>query len=1113
MITHHPSDEALRLAALGEYAILDTPPEADFDEITALIAEICETPYAVITFMDENRLWFKSRHGISATEIPRHGAFCAEAANCPGIFIVPDALEDPRFSDTLLVQGDLKIRFYAAVALRTQDGHVLGTLCVLDANPRELTELQKRSIQTLGHQVMTLMNLRQQLKILGKKEVKLRRMVEVQKEAESEIRRSSDLLSAVAEATTDAFYVKDRQGRYLLLNQSAANLMGRTIESALGLNDLEIFSLEDGGRLQKADRKVMDSGETHVLEETLTSDNTTRTYHTTKSPYKNSQGENIGLIGISRDITERKKAEAKTLYLNRLYAASLNINDAIFRYRDSQEIRNQACRIIVEQGGMKIALVAIQNLDTEKLEVVASHGTLPTGKITAITDSLDQGPFAKALNSDSFIYSNDVANDPDYALWRDLLIGSGCRAFATFPLTVEGRHTGIFTLCSAQPEVFEGEVLVLLNALAANISLSEEAHIKEKLRFQAEASHRASEERFREMADKIGEVFYNYDAINHRIVYANQAYERLTGISCDNLYADPFSFLSAVHPEDLHVAQESLHINLAGQETNRECRIIATNGDIRWVHDHGVPVFNEQGQVERIVGVVRDITNHKHAEEKLREQATLLDKAQDAILVRDLEHRVLYWNHSAERLYGWNSDEILGQPINTLIYRDDTAFRHAAHLVQAEGEWTGELQQVTRDGQDLVIESRWTLVRDELGRPKSILSINTDITSRRKLEQQFLRAQRMESLGTLAGGIAHDLNNVLAPIMMSIELLKMDETSPLRLNILNTIETSSQRGADMVKQVLSFARGVEGQQLEVQISHLLREIEKIANETFHKDIRVINNIPSDLWTVKGDPTQLHQVVLNLCVNGRDAMPHGGKLTISARNVMLDEHYAAMNVEAKSGPYVVMQVEDTGVGMRPEIVERIFEPFFTTKELGKGTGLGLSTSMAIVKSHGGFLQVKSEVHYGSSFSVFLPAMVDQLHPHPTRKEHHMPRGNGECVLVIDDEEAVRQITQQTLEAFGYRVLIAADGAAAIALYATRQQEINVVLTDMMMPEMDGPAMIQVMMRINPDVRIIAASGLNAGNLVSKASASGVRHFIPKPYTAETLLKTVKESLKA
>lgn len=1111
MIAFHPTEEALRLAALGEYAILDTPPEADFDEITALIAEICDTPYAVITFMDEKRLWFKSRYGVEATEIPRHGAFCAEAACSPDIFIVPDALKDPRFATSLLVESDLSIRFYAAVALRTRDGHVLGTLCVLDNKPRELTELQKRSIMTLGHQVMTLMHLRQQLKMLGQKETKLRRMVQVQKEAEAEIRRSSDLLSAVAEATTDAFYVKDRQGRYLLLNQSAANLMGRSIEDALGLNDLDLFSLEDGGRLQKADRLVMDSGDTHVLEETLTADSITRTYHTIKSPYRDSQGEIIGLIGISRDITERKRAEAKTLFLNRLYSASLNINDAIFRYRDSQEIRTQACQIIVDQGGMRLALVAIQDPSTEKLELATSHGTLSAGKIASLTDTLSTGPFAQALVTEGFVYSNDVSTDPDCAQWRDLLLGSGCRSFATFPLTVEGRHTGVFSLCSGQKDVFDGEVLVLLNALAANISLSEEAHIKEKLRFQAEASHRASEERFREMADKIGEVFYNYDAINHRIVYANQAYERLTGIPCESLYADPFSFLTSLHPEDLHIAQEALHVNLAGQETNRECRLVTTTGDIRWVHDHAVPVFNEQGQVERIVGVVRDITKHKYAEAKLREQATLLDKAQDAILVRDLDHGVLYWNHSAELLYGWTSEEILGQALDTLIYRDDTVFRHAAHLVLTEGEWTGELQQVTRDGQDIIVESRWTLVKDESGRPKSILSINTDITARRKLEQQFLRAQRMESLGTLAGGIAHDLNNVLAPIMMSIELLKMDEKSPLRLNILNTIETSSQRGADMVKQVLSFARGVEGQQLEVQIAHLLREIEKIANETFHKDIRIINNIPNDLWTVKGDPTQLHQVLLNLCVNGRDAMPQGGKLTLSARNVMLDEHYAAMNVEAKSGPYVVLQVEDTGVGMRPEIVERIFEPFFTTKELGKGTGLGLSTSMAIVKSHGGFLQVKSEVAQGSSFSVFLPAMMDQGHLQHTLVPHEMPRGSGECILVIDDEEAVRQITQQTLEAFGYRVLVAADGAAAIALYATRQQEIHVVLTDMMMPEMDGPTMIQIMMRINPEVRIIAASGLNAGNLVSKASATGVRHFIPKPYTAETLLQTVKESL--
>lgn len=498
-------------------------------------------------------------------------------------------------------------------------------------------------------------------------------------------------------------------------------------------------------------------------------------------------------------------------------------------------------------------------------------------------------------------------------------------------------------------------------------------------------------------------------------------------------------------------------------------------------------------------------------EEKMREQGALLDKAQDAIMVRDLDHRILYWNQSAERLYGWAAEEVIGRSAENLLYNDTTAFRAAAQCVLTEGEWTGELQQFTKDGTELTVEGHWTLVHDTRGRPKSILSINTDITEKKKLEQQFLRAQRMESIGTLAGGISHDLNNVLAPILMSIELLKMQETDEVKLNILTTIETSARRGADMVKQVLSFARGLEGMHVKIGVHHLVGEVEKIAHETFPKNIGLAHDFPAHLWDVEADPTQLHQVLLNLCVNARDAMPEGGTLTLSASNVVLDEQYVAMNIEAKPGPHVVIQVEDTGAGMPPQILERIFEPFFTTKELGKGTGLGLSTTLAIIKSHAGFIRVESEVGKGTSFRIYLPAQVENAVAETVPKRDELPRGNGELILVVDDEAPVRQIIQQTLETFGYRVLLASDGTEAVALYAEQKREIASILTDMMMPVMDGPTTIQVLLRMNPQARIIGASGLNANGMVAKAAGAGVKHFIPKPYTAETLLKTLRQIL--
>ncbi len=500
-------------------------------------------------------------------------------------------------------------------------------------------------------------------------------------------------------------------------------------------------------------------------------------------------------------------------------------------------------------------------------------------------------------------------------------------------------------------------------------------------------------------------------------------------------------------------------------------------------------------------------------EQCFREQAALLDKTTDAIVVSDLEHRITYWNKGAEKIYGWTAEEVIGRRAFELLCREVAPFETAVASIVKHSEWTGEIQHVNHAGGTLLVEARWTLLKNSAGHPQGILAINTDITEKKKLEQQFLRAQRMDSIGTLAGGIAHDLNNALTPILMSIELLKMREKDPRGMNMLSTMDNSAKRGAGMVRQLLTFASGLEGKQLAVQVGPLIKEIEKIANETFLKTIEVRSEIPPDLWTVQGDPTQLHQVLLNLCVNARDAMPDGGTLKLSAWNLMIDQHYVGLNGDGEPGPYIVIQVKDTGTGMPPEVIERIFEPFFTTKELGKGTGLGLSTSLGIIKSHHGFLHVESVPGVGTKFLVYLPAQAATATVVPARTETEMPRGNGELVLVVDDEADVRQVVQQILEAFGYWVLLAGDGVEASSLYASRKEEIAAVITDMMMPLMDGPTTIQALKNLNPKVRIIAASGLSTSGNAAKAAREGARHFIPKPYTTATLLQTLHTALQA
>ena len=503
---------------------------------------------------------------------------------------------------------------------------------------------------------------------------------------------------------------------------------------------------------------------------------------------------------------------------------------------------------------------------------------------------------------------------------------------------------------------------------------------------------------------------------------------------------------------------------------------------------------------------IRYALERKHSERKIREQAALLDVATDAIFVCDLKNQILFWNKAAEHLYGWKSQEAIGSHTAQLWQeKSSSQFQSSFNTLIKNGAWEGELKQITKSGVEIIVESRWTLVPEFDSNSQAILVVNTDITQKKQLEGQFFRAQRLESIGTLASGIAHDLNNVLAPILMTAQLLESQLHDDRSKRLLPIIVNNAKRGANLVKQVLSFTRGIEGDRAPLQLKHLITEIQQVIRETFPKTIQVTIQIDTDLWTISANATQLHQVLMNLCVNARDAMPDNGTLTISAENLFIDENYAKMNIEAKVGNYISIIISDTGIGMSSQIIDRIFEPFFTTKELGKGTGLGLSTVLGIVKSHGGFINVYSEPRKGSKFQVYLPAL--QIPEINEDSEPHLPIGNGELILVVDDEDSIRDITKTSLETFNYKAMTACDGIEAIALYAEHRNEIVIVLTDIVMPIMDGLTTIRTLKKINPMVKIIAVSGLISSEKMNSVTEIGVKAFLSKPYTAEQLLQTI------
>jgi nitrogen-specific signal transduction histidine kinase/CheY-like chemotaxis protein len=386
-----------------------------------------------------------------------------------------------------------------------------------------------------------------------------------------------------------------------------------------------------------------------------------------------------------------------------------------------------------------------------------------------------------------------------------------------------------------------------------------------------------------------------------------------------------------------------------------------------------------------------------------------------------------------------------------------------------------------------------------------------DADAKKRLDENFLRTQRLESIGMLASGIAHDLNNVLAPIILAAPVLREHATNPEDLRIITSLEKSAERGVELVRQILSFAHGAGNAQQAVQIQHLVQEALGVTNETFPKNIRVVDNLPGNLWPIMADPTQIHQVLLNLCVNARDAMPDGGTLTISAENSLLDEVTARRIDGARPGAWTVLHVEDSGTGIPADALSRIWEPFFTTKGEGKGTGLGLSTVRSIVESHNGFITLKTTAGRGTIFRVYLPAadveavgcIVDV--PSPKRD-----RGHGELILVVDDEPQIRDITAAMLSRNGYRVLTASDGAEAVALFATRSAEISVLITDMIMPNLDGAALANIAQHLNPRLKVLAMSGLSSAGRSGKTERFGGA-FLFKPFKIQALLDAVSTLL--
>ena len=570
-----------------------------------------------------------------------------------------------------------------------------------------------------------------------------------------------------------------------------------------------------------------------------------------------------------------------------------------------------------------------------------------------------------------------------------------------------------------------------------------------------------------------------------------------------------------LHPDDRVVDQSGMRLAIEQGRSRVECRLECKDGGYIWVEDRKRYLPGANGEPAEIVGGWTDITARKQAEEAQRAAETkyrrIFENAVEGIYQADADGRLLTANPALARIAGYASpEEVLGSvtKIDEQFYADDGQRAEIRRLLQEQGFVKDfEARMRRKDGSLIWISSNAQVVRSESG---AIYYEGTmeDITERKLLQEKFLRAQRMEAVGTLASGVSHDLNNILAPVLMAAGLLKDTVVDPQDREMLLMVERSAQRGSRIISQLLAFSRGVEGARVSIQLRHLCREMTNIMRETFPRNLQIESAVRGDLWPVVADATQLHQVLMNLCVNARDAMPEGGKLGLSAENIELDEKHAHAHPEAKPGAYVMVAVTDTGMGIPPEILPSIFDPFFTTKEIGKGTGLGLSTVIGIIKSHDGFITVDSKVREGTVFKVYLPVTSTATVIEQETSVSATPFGRQELVLVVDDEEHILSTIRRALEKHHYQVLVAGTGEEALRIFAEHAGAVKMVLTDMLMPGMGGVKLIRALRSLQPDLKVIACSGFDHEEKKSELADLGVTDILAKPFTSAQLLKKIR-----
>lgn len=1065
-----PGDEAERLAALRRRYILDTPPEAALDRITALTARLFSVPISLITLVDEARQWFKSAFGLDLRETPREFSFCSHTILCDDVMVIPDALSDSRFRENPLVVGPPRMRFYAGAPLKAPEGCHLGTLCIIDTHPREgLSAEQKGLLSGLAELVMDELELRFATMTASRQQVEQAALSQQVADISGRLQLKESIIANVLEALPVGVWVADATGRIMTGNAAGHAIWGGSEYVGFDNYSEYVGWWPGTGRQLTPDEwgmaRAIKRGETSINEviEIRTFDGKRKTISHSAAPLRGPSGEILGGVVVIEDITDRRRAE-----------------ETLQRVADE--------------------LNAVINASPVAIIVIDRDGIVRTWSSAA--EQMFGWTAEEAIGKPYPIVPPEARTEFEANCER-MSRGEIIRNLETARRRKDDSRIEV-SLSAAPLHGRDGEVGGFVWVLADNTAAK-----------AAERALRESEERYRALVEKSPTAIAVHS--DRRLVYVNPTAIRLFGATRaeDLLGRDPAEF---AHPDYLPRYQErTLAVERGETVPITEAKLRRLDGSV--VYAEVISISHSYQGRPAVQVAIRDITAARAMEAALQESEERFRRAIiDApmpIMIHTEDGRVLQVNKAWSDLTGYTAEELptTDDWIMKLLGDVGPEMRN-----RIEGLYKTE---PVPQGRELPIRTRsgatrtWSFSSAPLGaeseKGRAIITIAMDVTERQALEQQLAQAQKMEAIGLLAGGVAHDFNNLLTVISGYANLLieSLNELDPATQQV-KEIVTAAERAAALTRQLLAFSRKQVLQPANVDINAVVRDSERMLRRLIGEDIEIRMALAAEEMRTLVDPGQLAQVVMNLAINARDAMPEGGRLTIATEEAELGTDFTMRYPTIAPGTYVQLSISDTGIGMDEATLARIFDPFFTTKAAGAGTGLGLSTVYGIVKQSNGHISVESEPGHGTTFRIYFPRIFEPVKP--AKQAVELPARGSETVLLVEDEPALRKLARDILTHSGYRVVEAANGGEALLVCERHPGDIALLITDLIMPGMSGRELADRLAPLRPGMRVLFMSGYTSHAVLANGALEGGVQFIQKPFTPSTLIDKVRQILK-